>query len=80
MELLTRRVSFKYMAVLGLVTWSTTPLHAKVSKDTFKYQDMPNEGKRCSDCVYFLSDTKECKMVEGIIDPDGWCRIYQEKK
>lgn len=80
MEVLTRRVFFKYMAMLGLVTWSTTPLYAKVPKDTFKYQDTPMDSKRCSNCVYFLADTKECKMVEGTISPDGWCRIYLEKK
>lgn len=80
MEVSSRRVFLKYMAMLGLVTWSTTPLYAKVPKATFKYQDMPNDGKKCATCTYFLPKTKECKMVEGAISPEGWCRIYVQKK
>lgn len=80
MEVSTRRSFLKYMSILGLAAWSTTPLYAKVSQATFKYQDMPENGNKCLDCVYFLPATNECKMVEGVISPDGWCRIYLKKK
>lgn len=80
MEVSSRRVFLKYMALLGLVTWSASPLYAKTPKATFKYQDTPMDGKKCADCVYFLPSTSECKMVEGPISPNGWCRIYSKKK
>lgn len=68
------------MAMLGLVTWSTTPLYAKAPKKAFRYQETPLDGKKCSDCIYYLPETSECKMVEGSISPDGWCTIYMKKK
>lgn len=75
----TRRLFFKYMAVLGLAAWGTTPLHAKAAKDKLKYQDTPKNGEKCIDCVHFLPDTNECKVIEGSISPDGWCMIYLKK-
>jgi len=26
--------------------------------------------------MHFISETNECKTVEGKIDPEGWCNIY----
>jgi hypothetical protein len=72
----TRRSFFRYMAILGLVAWSTTPLYAKATKDNVKYQDTPKDGKKCIDCIHFLAATNECKVVEGSISPDGWCTVY----
>lgn len=80
MEALSRRVFLKYAAMVGLVTWSVSPLYAKGSKAVFKYQDTPQDGKKCATCVYFLPKTGECKMVDGAIKPEGWCRIYVQKK
>jgi hypothetical protein len=80
MNISSRRVFLKYMAMLGLITWSTTPLYAKVPKATFKYQDTPMDGKKCINCTYFIPETNECKMVEGAISPEGWCRIFVQKK
>ncbi|OHE10968.1 MAG: iron oxidase oxidoreductase [Sulfurimonas sp. RIFOXYD12_FULL_33_39] len=78
MKFSTRRVFLKYMAILGLGVWSTTPLYAKAAKDKLKYQDTPKDGKKCVDCVHFLAATNECKVVDGSISPDGWCMIYLE--
>ena len=76
MKVSTRRSFFRYMAVLGLVVWGTTPLQAKIAQDKIEYQDTPKDGKKCIDCIHYFPDTKECKLVEGLIDPNGWCKLY----
>lgn len=72
----SRRRFFRYMSVLGLGSLYTVPLYAKTSKEIVKYQDFPNEGKRCRECLHFIAETNECRTVEGSIDPNGWCTIY----
>lgn len=72
----SRRRFFRYMSVLGLATFYTMPLYAKTAKDVVKYQDTPNEGKKCKECLHFIPETNECKTVEGNINPNGWCTIY----
>lgn len=72
----SRRRFFRYMSVLGLASFYTTPLYAKTAKDIVKYQDTPNEGKKCKECLHFIPETNECKTVEGNINPNGWCIIY----
>ncbi|EQB39453.1 hypothetical protein M947_05525 [Sulfurimonas hongkongensis] len=79
MEDLSRRVFFRYMAVLGLATFSATPLLAKGSKAQYNYQETPKDGKICADCMHFLPKTNECRMVEGSINPQGWCSAYYER-
>ncbi|MBW6489544.1 iron oxidase oxidoreductase [Sulfurimonas sp.] len=72
----SRRVFFRYMAILGLATWGVTPLLAKGTKEKLIYQETPKDGKKCADCLHFLPETNECKVVEGAISPDGWCMMY----
>lgn len=72
----TRRSFFRYMAVLGLVTFHSSPLHAKTAKEVVKYQETPKDGKVCKDCLHFIAETNECKTVAGAINPEGWCSIY----
>lgn len=76
MKLSTRRDFLKQAAFLGLVSFSTTPLYAKASKKNTAYQGKPKDGEACKDCMHFLAKTNECKVVEGSISPDGWCKLY----
>jgi hypothetical protein len=47
----------------------------KISKAAVGYQDHPDGDKRCGKCVQFVApDT--CKMVDGPISPQGYCRIF----
>jgi hypothetical protein len=73
-----RRDFFRYMTLLGLAGFSAVPLHAagKAKQSAVQYQDTPKDGKKCSDCVHFISKTNECKVVEGTVDPDGWCSLF----
>ena len=72
----SRRRFFRYMSVLGIGSFYSVPLYAKTSKEIVKYQPIPNEGKKCRECLHFIAATNECTTVEGSIDPNGWCTIY----
>ncbi|MDA3945365.1 MAG: iron oxidase oxidoreductase [Helicobacteraceae bacterium] len=72
-----RRDFFRYMALLGLAGFSVAPLQAaKYAKTIIQYQETPKDGKVCKDCIQFLPETSGCKLVEGSINPEGWCRLF----
>lgn len=57
----------------------------KAKKADMKYQDKPNAGKDCDDCIHFIPGKSAkamgtCKIVEGPISPSGWCIEFQQKK
>jgi hypothetical protein len=79
MKVTTRRSFFQYMAILGLATFSATPLYAKGTKIQYKYQDTPKDGKQCSACMHFIPETNECRMIEGAISPKGYCIAFYKK-
>lgn len=76
MDIQKRRVFFKYMAFLGLVSFGITPLQAKLSQEKTQYQDSPKYGNKCSDCLHFIPQNNQCKIVTGEIAPDGWCNVF----
>lgn len=73
---LSRRSFFKHMLAIGTVTFLTSPLQAKVTKIVVKYQEKSTTGKKCKECLHFLAATNECKLIEGKINPEGWCSYY----
>ncbi len=72
----SRRSFFRYMLAIGTVTFLTSPLQAKVTKIVVKYQEKSTNGKKCKECLNFLASTNECKLVEGKMNPEGWCSYY----
>lgn len=80
MKVSTRRSFFRYLALLGLVTFSATPVYAKALKDKVKYQDQSHDAQQCSTCNHYIPAKKECKLVAGTISPNGWCTLYSKKK
>jgi High potential iron-sulfur protein len=48
---------------------------AKMSKQQAQYQDRPNGIQACATCTLF-EDPDRCKVVEGDVSPDGWCKAY----
>jgi hypothetical protein len=47
----------------------------KISKAAVAYQDHPNGDRQCSKCAQF-QPPGSCKMVDGAISPQGFCRIF----
>ena len=52
-----------------------TPAQAKVSQKSVGYQPEPKGDKRCDKCVQFQPPAA-CKLVDGVISPQGWCRVF----
>jgi hypothetical protein len=47
-----------------------------MSKDAVGYQDQPQGGKECDKCARFVAPSG-CQLVEGTINPHGYCRIFR---
>jgi hypothetical protein len=47
----------------------------KISKAAVAYQDRPQGDKRCEKCLQFQAPNS-CKLVDGPINPQGFCRIF----
>jgi hypothetical protein len=71
---------------LALLTAPKAKAEADISKASVGYQDVPNNGQVCAQCVYFIfkpaegtTPQSQCKMVAGNINPAGWCEIWAPK-
>ena len=78
-ELLIR--SLGVLAVAGSLTvLDAAPSHAqpKTAQKLVQYQQTPKNGQKCSICLHFVPPDS-CKVVEGKINPEGWCALYAPK-
>lgn len=48
----------------------------KASQASVQYQVQPQGEQKCGNCMHFNADSNTCKVVEGQISPEGWCRIW----
>jgi hypothetical protein len=48
---------------------------AKLSRQEALYQDDPKDMQNCAMCTLFLPPGG-CKVVEGTVSPNGWCRLF----
>ena len=57
--------------------WKIAPTHAadKMTKARAEYQDTPNGIYSCGTCTLFEAPNA-CKVVEGEISNDGWCKAF----
>jgi hypothetical protein len=81
----SRRIMLKYIAATAALPLTGNALaQSKASKQAMKYQDQPKDGQRCDQCLQFIAPAKKgaqgtCKVVEGPINPAGWCIAYVKK-
>uniref|UniRef100_A0A973W6F7 High potential iron-sulfur proteins family profile domain-containing protein n=1 Tax=Bradyrhizobium septentrionale TaxID=1404411 RepID=A0A973W6F7_9BRAD len=47
----------------------------KMTKPQAEYQDSPNGIYSCGACTLFV-EPDGCKVVEGAISKDGWCKAF----
>jgi hypothetical protein len=47
----------------------------KMSKQEAEYQDNRKDIRMCATCTLF-EPPKSCKVVEGDVSPDGWCKAF----
>ena len=51
---------------------------AKAAKSAVSYQEKPKGEQRCDGCSSF-QPPNACKMVDGEINPQGWCSLFTKK-
>lgn len=63
-------------ASMGLL-FRGSPIKAaeKMTKQEAEYQDRPNGIYSCGLCTLF-EKPKSCKVVEGEVSEDGWCKAF----
>ena len=50
----------------------------KVKPAMVQYQQTPKNKQECDTCLHWVPPD-QCKMVEGKINPKGWCALYALK-
>jgi hypothetical protein len=62
---------------LGLAprAMSRATAREKLSQQEALYQDSPKDIRMCATCTLF-EPPRSCKVVEGDISPNGWCKAY----
>ena len=60
--------------------YASTPAQAanKVPQKSVRYQQTPKDGQRCDNCSFWQTPSS-CTLVDGKIDPAGWCSLYRKK-
>jgi hypothetical protein len=51
---------------------------AKIAQKLVQYQEKPKGPQECDNCLHFVAPSS-CKMVDGKINPKGWCQLYAPK-
>jgi len=77
--LLTR--SLGVLVVAGALTaLDAAPSHAqpKTAQKLVQYQQTPKNGQECDACLHFVPPDG-CKVVDGKINPKGWCALFAPK-
>jgi hypothetical protein len=78
----SRRALFEGVAVAGagaaLLLGTASPAEAKMAQKDAGYQQMPKGEQSCSNCTLFVAPDA-CSLVDGPINPQGWCRYHQNK-
>lgn len=79
-RLLLRRAALLAGAALtaSVVPSEQASAQQKASKEAMKYQDRPNGDQRCSNCMQFVPPAS-CKVVDGTINPNGYCIAWVKK-
>jgi len=50
----------------------------KAAQKVVQYQEKPKGTQQCDGCLHFVSPNS-CKLVEGKINPKGWCVLFAPK-
>lgn len=50
----------------------------KIAQSMVQYQETPRDGKECDQCAQFIAPGS-CKVVDGKINPKGYCVAFTPK-
>lgn len=52
----------------------------KSTKEEVGYVDQSTKrAEKCRDCTMYVKSSSTCTAVEGKINPEGWCRLFERK-
>jgi len=66
------------LAVLAGAAGSVEAQQKKATQKMVQYQQKPKGTQECDGCLHF-EPPHSCKMVEGTINPKGWCSLFAPK-
>ena|SRR6267143_5290780 len=71
-------------AIVPLLVAARAAIAAKLSRADVKYQDEPNAGKDCDDCIQFIPGATRkaggtCRVVAGPVSAHGYCLAFTPK-
>ena len=69
------RAVVKGMPAALLLRFSQAQASDKMTRQQAQYQDTPNGIYSCELCSLFEAP-KSCKVVEGEVSKDGWCKAF----
>ncbi len=82
----SRRVLLKTgaVALAGTCVARAGFAQGKASKQAMQYQNEPKNGQECDQCMQWIPGANAgaqgtCKVVEGPINPKGWCVAFVKK-
>jgi hypothetical protein len=85
-----RRTLLKFagvLAVMPIIAINTASAAQNAAmRAALKYQDKPEDGKKCIDCMHFIPGADAgslggCRMFAGDteISPNGYCSVWAKK-
>jgi uncharacterized protein YjbJ (UPF0337 family) len=51
----------------------------KAAQASVQYQTQPKGEQKCGGCLHFIAESNTCKLVDGQVSPEGWCRLWAKK-
>jgi hypothetical protein len=75
-----RRVVLRGAVALAVLAGATGTVDAqkKAAQKMVQYQQKPKGTQECDECLHF-EPPQSCKLVEGTINPKGWCSLFAAK-
>jgi len=76
----TRRVVLQGALAAVIVGGAASGVRAqdKAKQSLVQYQETPKGDQECDTCLQW-APPDSCKVVEGKINPKGWCALYLPK-
>jgi hypothetical protein len=73
-----RNVLLAAVAAPPVLALRSTSAEAKMAQTAVAYQQTPKDGKQCDGCNFFVAPNA-CKIVDGEINPSGYCNLWNKK-
>jgi hypothetical protein len=73
-----RNVVWAALGAAPIIALGSQKAEAKMSQTTVAYQQTPKDDKECDQCNFYI-DPNACKVVDGEINPKGYCKLWNKK-